>query len=61
MANDLLIEPQNTGDIEAAVQEAWEAATAAERERLAQIVRNFPHWLGEQAKRELLEAMMKNP
>lgn len=32
-------------------------ALAAERERLAQIVRDFPAWLGPQAKRELLAAM----
>lgn len=33
------------------------AAVAAERERLAQVVRDFPHWLGAQAKRDLLAAM----
>lgn len=32
-------------------------AVAADRERLAQVVRDFPHWLGAQAKRDLLAAM----
>lgn len=40
-------------DLEAYVSEA----VAAERERIAQVVRDFPHWLGPQAKRELLAAM----
>jgi len=33
---------------------------AAERERCAQVVRDFPHWLGAQAKRELLLALKPN-
>lgn len=31
---------------------------AAERERCAQVVRDFPHWIGPHAKRELLAAML---
>lgn len=33
------------------------AETEAERKRLAQVVRDFPNWLGAQGKRELLTAM----
>lgn len=34
---------------------------AAERERLAQVVRDFPHWIGPRAKTELLQAMSLAP
>jgi hypothetical protein len=37
--------------------DAYAAGVAAERERFAQIVRDFPHWLGPQAKAELLAAL----
>lgn len=39
-------------------RECWDAAVATERERCAQVVRDFPHWIGPHAKRELLAAML---
>ncbi|MDD2462472.1 MAG: hypothetical protein PHI97_00580 [Desulfobulbus sp.] len=43
-------------------EESWLAAAhellAVERERCAQIVRDFPYWLGPQAKAELMAALM---
>ena len=45
------------GQMEAERQRCYALGLAAERERLVQVVRDFQHWLGPQAKRELLAAM----
>ena len=36
-----------------ALWKAWQAATAAERERCALVINSYPHWLGNQAKAEI--------
>lgn len=54
-----LLQGDNEGEIDAddMLDRFAVLVQAVERERLACIVRDFPHWLGPQAKRELLAAL----
>lgn len=47
----------NTRHVQQLLDECIQAVVLAERERCAKVVEEFPHWLGNQGRKEIAEAI----